>query len=89
MKSRASSLDARFGEMPPSSPTPVDMPFFDARSRSAPKISAPALRASDHVGKPAGMIMNSCRSRLFSECLPPLMTFIMGTGRTVAAGPPM
>ena len=32
--------------------------------------------------------MNSCRSSALSACAPPLMTFIIGTGRTCAAGPP-
>jgi hypothetical protein len=32
------------------------------------------------------MIMNSCMSRLLLACAPPLMTFIIGTGRLHAAG---
>ena len=32
--------------------------------------------------------MNSCRSSALSACAPPLMTFIIGTGRTWADGPP-
>ena len=31
-------------------------------------------------GAPTGMIMNSCISTLESACLPPLITFIIGTG---------
>ena len=36
---------------------------------------------SENVSNPAGMIMNSCTSRLLSACAPPLITFSIGTGR--------
>ena len=35
------------------------------------------------------MIMNSWKSIGASECAPPLMTLAIGTGRTLAFGPPM
>ena len=48
----------------------------------------PHRSASAKVGKPTGMIMNSWKSMGASECAPPLMTFIIGTGSTLAFGPP-
>ncbi len=40
------------------------------------------------LGAPTGMIMNSWKSIGLSACAPPLMTFIIGTGRTRAEVPP-
>ena len=40
----------------------------------------------DIVGAPTGTIMYSCMSTLESACLPPLSTFIIGTGITCASG---
>src|ERR1019366_8446770 len=47
-----------------------------------------ARRPSLNVGRPSGMIMNSWKSIGASECAPPLMTLAIGTGRTLALGPP-
>ena len=48
----------------------------------------PQRSASAKLGAPTGMIMNSCRSIVLSAWTPPLTTFIIGTGRTWALGPP-
>ena len=45
-KSSASRLDERLGANPPSSPTPVECPFFFRMPRSVWKISAPVRSAS-------------------------------------------
>ena len=45
-------------------------------------------RLSEKVSAPTGMTMNSCTSIGLSACAPPLITFIIGTGSTQAAGPP-
>ena len=45
--------------------------------------------ASASVGAPKGEIMNSWKSMGLSACAPPLMMFIMGTGRTRAFTPPI
>ena len=42
--------------------------------------------ASAKFGAPSGTIMNSCMSTLESACLPPLSTFIIGTGITLRVG---
>jgi hypothetical protein len=44
--------------------------------------------ASENDLAPVGMIMNSWKSIGASECAPPFMMFIIGTGRTLAFGPP-
>ncbi len=46
-------------------------------------------RPSENESAPTGMIMNSWKSIGASECAPPFMMFIMGTGSTFALGPPM
>ena len=51
-------------------------------------VSVPQRSASAKLGAPTGMIMNSCMSIELSACTPPLITFIIGTGRTCAFGPP-
>ena len=38
------------------------------------------------MSAPSGMIMNSWKSTLLSACLPPLRTFIIGTGRYLGVG---
>jgi hypothetical protein len=50
-------------------------------------LGAHAHRIADAVA-PTGMIMNSWMSIGLSACSPPLMMFIIGTGRTRAAVPP-
>ena len=52
------------------------------------KISAPMRSASAKVGAPVGRIMNSWKSIGLSAWAPPLMMFIIGTGRTRAETPP-
>ena len=52
------------------------------------KISEPQRTASASVGAPTGMTMNSWKSIGLSACSPPLMMFIIGTGRTCAETPP-
>jgi hypothetical protein len=51
---------------------------------SAWKISVPARNDSENESKPTGNTMNSWKSTLLSACAPPLMMFIMGTGRAGA-----
>ena len=51
--------------------------------------SAPILRPSLNEGAPTGLIMNSCIAIGASECEPPLIIFIMGTGMTTAFVPPI
>ena len=41
----------------------------------------PHAQSVAEVGAPSGIIMNSWKSTLLSACLPPLRTFIIGTGR--------
>ena len=79
---------ARLGAKPPSSPTAVARPFWCRPFLSVWKISAPHRTASASVGAPTGTIMNSWKSIGLSACSPPLMMFIIGTGRTCAETPP-
>src|SRR2546428_3909160 len=88
MSARASSFEPRLGAKPPSSPTAVLRPFFFSRPFKVWKTSAAIRTASAKVVAPTGTIMNSWRSRLLSACAPPLITFINGTGRSQACGPP-
>ena len=88
MASRAASALSSFGAKPPSSPTAVLRPFFFSTDLSAWKISVMARRPSLKVSKPCGMTMNSWKSIGASEWAPPLMTLAMGTGSTLALGPP-
>src|SRR5260221_10569874 len=80
--SKASSTLLRFGAKPPSSPTAVDRPLSFKTLLRAWKTSVPYRNASANVGAPLGMIMNSWKSIGASECAPPLMMFIIGTGRS-------
>ncbi len=58
-------------------------------SPSAPGTSpTPHRSASDSDAAPTGASMNSCSSSSLSACAPPLITFMNGTGRTCAFGPP-
>ena len=84
----ASSLEARSGAKPPSSPTAVASPRSPSVFLSAWKTSAPMRSASRNVGAPTGTTMNSWKSTLLSAWAPPLRTFIIGTGSTCAASPP-
>ena len=83
----ASSLLARSGAKPPSSPTAVDRPRSCRTAFSAWYVSTPSA-APPRSSAPTGMTMNSCRSTLLSAWTPPLTTFIIGTGSTWALGPP-
>ena len=51
-------------------------------------VSVPQRSASEKLGAPTGITMNSCRSIVLSACTPPFTTFIIGTGSTWAFGPP-
>ncbi len=88
MKSSAASAEGRFGAKPPSSPTLVLWPASLSAFFSVWNTSAPMRTASASVGAPTGMIMNSWKSIGLSACAPPLMMFIIGTGRTRACVPP-
>ena len=88
MKSSAARVEARFGAKPPSSPTAVARPFADRPFFSVWKISLPQRTASAMLPAPTGMIMNSCTSIGLSACSPPLMMFIIGTGKVRADTPP-
>jgi hypothetical protein len=50
--------------------------------------SVPIRSASRKLGAPWGTSMNSWKSRLFAAWAPPLITFINGTGKRLASGPP-
>ena len=52
------------------------------------KISEPIRIASLNDGAPSGASMYSCMSAESVACLPPLRTFISGTGSVRASGPP-
>ena len=84
----ASSFVARLGAKPPSSPTAVDSPRSCSSFFNVWYVSVPHRRASEKLGAPTGMTMNSWKSMELSACTPPLRTFIIGTGSTCALGPP-
>ena len=63
-------------------------PRFFRTDLSAWKISVIARKPSLKVGSPCGMTMNSWKSIGASEWAPPLITFAIGTGSTLALGPP-
>ena len=69
---------------PPSSPTlPAAMPnFFFSSFERAAYTSQPIYIASLKELAPVGRIMNSCISRSFPACAPPLIMFSEGTGIT-------
>ena len=84
----ASSFVGRSGAKPPSSPTAVTRPRSWSTFFSTWYVSTPQRSASEKLGAPTGMIMNSWKSIELSACTPPLTTFIIGTGSTWALGPP-
>ena len=84
----ASPAEARSGAKPPSSPTAVASPRPCRSAFSAWNVSAPIRSASANVSAPTGTTMNSWRSIEFWAWTPPLITFIIGTGRTWASAPP-
>ena len=88
MKPSASSAEPMFGAKPPSSPTLVECPASCSAFFSAMNTSEPTRTASAMLPAPTGMIMNSWMSIGLSACLPPLMMFIIGTGRVRANTPP-
>jgi hypothetical protein len=51
------------------------------------KISEPQ-RSASKLAAPTGMIANSWKSIGLSACTPPLMMFIIGTGKVRAEVPP-
>ena len=88
IRATASSLPARSGAKPPSSPIPVDLPRALSSPRRAWKVSTPIRSASANDGALWGAILNSWKSTVLSAWRPPLMTFRHGTGRTAASAPP-
>ena len=88
MVSIASSALASFGAKPPSSPIAVESPRPFSTPFRAWKISTPARSASEKRSNFFGTIMNSWKSIGASECAPPFRMFIIGTGSTLAFGPP-
>lgn len=62
--------------------------FTVAQFFKAWKISAPQRNASRKDFAPTGIIINSWMFRLLLACSPPLMTFIIGTGRDIGPAPP-
>ena len=85
MASIASSFARRSGAKPPSSPTPVASPrSCSTRLQRVEDLGAHPQRLGERRA-PTGTTMNSCRSSELSACAPPLMTFIIGTGRTSRA----
>mmetsp|Transcript_54085 Transcript_54085/g.136066 ORF Transcript_54085/g.136066 Transcript_54085/m.136066 type:complete len:207 (-) Transcript_54085:244-864(-) len=82
--SRPSMLSWMLGAKPPSSPTLVaSVPyFFLMTSLRLWYTSAPSCMASLKFLAPVGRIMNSCIASLLPAWLPPLMTFMAGTGMT-------
>ena len=88
MKSSASRALEMSGAKPPSSPMPVESPADWSSPLRVWKISDPMRTASRIDVAETGMIMNSWMSIGLSACSPPLMMFIIGTGRTCAAVPP-
>ncbi len=87
-KSSAASAEGRLGAKPPSSPTLVLWPAFFRAPLRVWNTSAPQRTASASDSAPTGMIMNSWKSIGLSACAPPLMMFIIGTGRIRAWVPP-
>ncbi len=67
---------------------PVERPAADSSFFSVWKISEPMRTASRMFSAATGMIMNSWMSIGLSACSPPLMMFIIGTGRMRAQVPP-
>ena len=88
IRSSAALVPATSGANPPSSPRPVDRPFFFSTDFSEWYTSAPQRSDSLKVGAPIGATMNSWTSTPVSACAPPLRMFIIGTGRMWAFGPP-
>src|SRR5260370_38006788 len=80
----ASSFDLQLGAKPPSSPTAVEEPCFFSAVLRAWKISTPQRNASEKLGAPTGITMNSWKSTELSACAPPLSMFIIGQGRRIA-----
>ena len=79
----ASSSSFRLGANPPSSPTPHARPSALSTPFSVWYTSAHQRNASLKFLAPIGIIINSCTLTELSACLPPLSTFIIGTGRVV------
>ncbi len=56
--------------------------FFEDMAKSTDEMISEVLTASASLGAPTGRIMNSWKAIGASEWAPPLMMFIIGTGRT-------
>ena len=88
ISSTASVFDLSDGAKPPSSPTAVLYPFFFSTLLRVWNVSADQRSASLKRSAPTGMIMNSWKSTFESACAPPLSTFSIGVGSTLAFTPP-
>ena len=89
IESSASSVPFSAGAKPPSSPTAVERPRSWSTFFRLWNTSAPMRRPSLSDGAPTGRIMNSWNAIGASECEPPLMMFIIGTGSVLAFEPPI
>ena len=85
----ASSVPFSAGAKPPSSPTAVERLRLWSTFFRLWNTSAPMRIASLNEGAPTGRIMNSWNAIGASECEPPLMMFIIGTGSVLAFAPPI
>mmetsp|Transcript_70220 Transcript_70220/g.146958 ORF Transcript_70220/g.146958 Transcript_70220/m.146958 type:complete len:236 (+) Transcript_70220:647-1354(+) len=83
--SKASLLSCTLGAKPPSSPTlQASCPyFFLITPLRVWYTSVPMAIASLKLEAPTGRIMNSWHARRLPAWLPPLMTFMAGTGITI------
>ena len=84
----ASSLDGRFGcEAALVADGGRQAAIVQHRLERVIGLGAPAQGLANDAA-PSGTIMNSCKSTLLSAWAPPLMTFIIGTGKRWALAPP-
>ena len=87
--SKASSCDFKFGANPPSSPTWVPWPADFNNFANVWNTLFAICKDSLNVLAPTGIIINSWKSNVFEACSPPLITFNIGNGKTLAFVPPM
>ena len=76
------------GANPPSSPTFVFKPFDFKSDFNEWNISQPYWSASEKLFAPIGATINSWISTSLSACDPPLIMFIIGTGRLIVCSLP-
>ena len=84
----ASSVPFNFGANPPSSPTAVLNFFLFNIFLRQWKISTPIWKDLENDSPEIGKIINSWNAIGESECEPPLIIFIIGTGKILASSPP-